>query len=470
MENVNISRKPSFMDRYISWFEKWMPESLFICFILTMLITFLAVIFTDAPIFSVGETKGIIDGWTDGFWGLLAFTMQMTLLLATGSAVASSPPAKKLLSKLAHLPQTRTQFFLVGGLVAGAFGYIHWGLGMMVAIVFGRELLAQARKRGVKIHAPLFVATIFFGFLPAAAGISGAAVLYAATPGYLKTLVPDMYKDATPVSIPLSESVFNPKFIILLLICMSIPIIFAKLAHPKDESKILELDDEIYQEIISSQEAIKISRNTPAEKANGARWIMYLIGGVIFAFSVFKLANRGIMGLDLNSFNFLFLGLGMLLCANWGPDYYGKLFKQGVIDSYGFVIQFPFYAGIFGIISATGLGIVISHGFTSISTQSTWPVIAYIYSGLLNIAVPSGGSKFIIEAPYIIPTSLDLGVNIGKVLQAYQMGDASTNLIIPFFALPYLSNFKLKFNQIVAFTVPCVGIVILLTITYLTFF
>ena len=470
MENYNVKRKASLMDRYIAWFEKWMPESLFICFILTLLIAFLAIILTDAPIIGSDVTKGIIDGWAAGFWGLLAFTMQMTVLLATGSAVASSPPAKKALSKLAQIPKTRTQFFLVGAITAGLFGYIHWGLGMMVAIVFGRELLAQAKKNGIKIHAPLFVATLFFGFLPAAAGISGAAVLYAATPGYLKSLVPDIYMQATPDAVTLAESVFNLQFILLLLICMFVPVLFAKISHPKDESKIIELNEEIYKEILSSQESIYIPRKTPSEKANGARWIMYLIGGIIFGYSVIKLVNNGIMGLDLNSFNFLSLGLGMLLCANWGPEYYGKLFKQGVIDSYGFIIQFPFYAGIFGIISSTGLGIVISHAFTSISTTTTWPIIAYIYSALLNIAVPSGGSKFIIEAPYIIPTSLDLGVNIGKVLQAYQMGDATTNLIIPFFALPYLSNFKLKFNQIVAYTVPCVGIVILLTISYLLIF
>lgn len=109
------------------------------------------------------------------------------------------------------------------------------------------------------------------------------------------------------------------------------------------------------------------------------------------------------------------------------------------------------------MISFTGLGVVISGFFTSISTATTWPVIA----------VPSGGSKFIIEAPYIIPTTVDLGADMGLVLQAYQMSDGATNLLIPFFALPYLANFKIKFSQAVGYTVPLVLVVIAVICIYL---
>ena len=193
---------------------------------------------------------------------------------------------------------------------------------------------------------------------------------------------------------------------------------------------------------------------------------MYFIGIVGFAYSVWSLISKGIAGLDLNSFNFLFVTLGMLLCAQHGPEYYASLIKKGIDGTWGFILQFPFYAGIFGLISATGLGMVITDFFTSISTENTWPVIAFLYSGLLNIAVPSGGSKFVIEAPYMVPTTLDLGADLGLVLQAYQMGDATTNLLIPFFALPYLANFKMKFSQVVSYTLPAVLTVIVISCIY----
>ena len=119
------------------------------------------------------------------------------------------------------------------------------------------------------------------------------------------------------------------------------------------------------------------------------------------------------------------------------------------------------------MIGLTGLGIVISHAFTAISTATTWPFIAFIYSGILNIAVPSGGSKFVIEAPYIVPTTLDLHADLSLVMQGYQMGDAVFNLLIPFFALPYLANFKMKFGEVVGYTVPPVLIMIGVVSAYL---
>ncbi len=455
------------MDRYIDGFMKWMPESLFICFILTFIVIMMAVLMTDSPFIGTEKTGGIIYGWVNGFWGLLSFAMQMTVLLATGNAVASSPPAHKMFRFLAKLPKTRVQVFVFSVIVGSLFGFLHWGLGMMVAIVFGKELLVQARQKGIKIHTPLFVATLFFTFLPATSGLSGAAVLYSATPNYLKNSVADSYKALVPESVPLTSSVLNIQFISLLIVCMLVPLFFALFIHPKDQGKIVELDQEVYQSSLESSAALSIPRRTPAEKMNASPLVMYITGSLIFGYSLYHFSRVGLSGLDLNSFNFLFLGLGLLLCGQEGPEYYGSLFKNGVMSSWGLVLQFPFYAGIFGIIQTTGLGLEISHFFVSISNGTSWPVLAYIYSALLNIAVPSGGSKFVIEAPYIIPASIEVGNDLGKILQAYQLGDATTNLIVPFWALSYLSHFKLKFNQIVAYTIPCVLVVSVIIILYL---
>lgn len=214
------------MDRYIDGFMKWMPESLFICFILTFLVVTMSVLMTDRPFIGTEKTGGIIYGWVNGFWRLLSFAMQMTILLATGNAVASSPPAHKMFKSLAKLPQTRTQIFIFSIVVGSIFGFLHWGLGMMVAIVFGKELLVQARQKGIKVHTPLFVATLFFTFLPATSGLSGAAVLYSATPDYLRNSVADAYKQVVPESVPLTESVLNLPFISLLVVCMLVPLCF----------------------------------------------------------------------------------------------------------------------------------------------------------------------------------------------------------------------------------------------------
>lgn len=458
------------MDKYLGWFTRWMPESFVICLGLTVFVGFFAFIATDAPLWSMdAETTSVVSAWADGFWSLLAFTMQMTVLLATGSAVASSPPAQRILTRIACIPNNRVQAILLGSISAAVLGYLHWGLGMMAAIVLGKEILAQSRRKGYDLHPPVMIAALFMAFLPSSAGLSGAAVLYSATPNYLRDLVPEDYKSRVPESLGLTETVLRWDFIILLLAASAVTISFALLMHPRTKNKVEVISDELLAEIEDGADGVSVPRNTPAEKANASRWIMYLVGGVGLLYSVFNLVTNGVAGLNLDSFNFLFLSLGMVLTANYGPEYYAKLIRDGIQGTWGFILQFPFYAGIFGIISLTGLGVIISGFFTSISSATTWPVIAFIYSGILNIAVPSGGSKFVIEAPYIIPTTVDLGADMGLVLQAYQLGDAVTNLLIPFFALPYLANFKIKFSKVVGYTVPPVLVVFVITCVYLYF-
>lgn len=465
---TRFENKPRFLDRYLAWFIRWMPDSFVICLALTLIVGALAFFLTGTPLWSSdSDTVTIISSWTDSFWNLLEFTMQMTVLLATGNAVATSPPAKRLLTRVARLPKTRSQVIILAGVVGALLGFVHWGLGMMGGIVLGKELLAEAKKRDIRIHAPVLVATLFMCMVPGAAGMSGAAVLYAATPDYLRDLVPQTHLEATPVTVPLTDTVVRLDFGLLLLVCMIVGIVFMLLMHPKDPAKMKQVDESVFDEIESGASATVVERSTPAQKANASRIVMVVIGGVGLVYSVLNIAATGIAGLDLNAYNFLFLSLGILLCSNHGPEYYAGLVREGIAGTWGFILQFPFYAGIFGLISATGLGVVISQAFTAISSATTWPFIAFIYSGILNIAVPSGGSKFVIEAPYIVPTTLDLHADLSLVMQAYQMGDAVFNLLIPFFALPYLANFKMKFGEVVGYTVPPVLIMIGVVSAYL---
>ena len=464
---ASTPQKQRFIDRYLAWFVRWMPDSFVICLALTLLVAVLAAIFTDTPVWSGDpEAVSLVGAWTGAFWNLLEFTMQMVVLLATGTAVATSPPAKRVLARLAGLPRNRAQVIILGSVVAGGLGFIHWGLGMMGGIVLGKELLVQAKRNGIKIHAPVLVAALFTALVPGAAGMSGAAVLYAATPDYLRSLVPESHVEQTPVSVPLTDTVVRVDFGLLLLVCMIIGITFMLLMHPKDDAPMTDVEPDVLEAAAASAK-VTVPRDTPAQKANASRWIMYVVGGVGLIFSILHIVSVGVAGLDLNAYNFLFLSLGVVLCANWGPEYYAGLVRDGIAGTWGFILQFPFYAGIFGLIGATGLGIVISNAFTAISTATTWPVIAFLYSGLLNIAVPSGGSKFVIEAPYIIPTTIDLNADLGLIMQAYQMGDAVTNLLIPFFALPYLANYKLKFSSVVGYTVPPVLIMLVVVCLYL---
>ena len=111
-------------------------------------------------------------------------------------------------------------------------------------------------------------------------------------------------------------------------------------------------------------------------------------------------------------------------------------------------LQYSFYAGILGILTGTGLGAVFCEWFVKLGNARNFTTIVYWFSSLLNMLVPSGGSQFMVEAPYIMPAAKELGVNTAYVVNAFTVGDLTTNLIQPFWALPALTVFGCKFRKI----------------------
>ena len=75
-----------------------------------------------------------------------------------------------------------------------------------------------------------------------------------------------------------------------------------------------------------------------------------------------------------------------------------------------------------------------------------------IYSAVLGLFVPSGGGKWLLEAPYVMQAANDLKVHLGWVVQTYNAAEALPNLINPFFMLPVLGVLGLKARDIVGFT------------------
>jgi short-chain fatty acids transporter len=182
------------------------------------------------------------------------------------------------------------------------------------------------------------------------------------------------------------------------------------------------------------------------------------------------LVTQGIGKLDLNSLNFIILILGLILHKT--PRNFVASVGRGVGTVGGVIIQFPLYAGIFGMIQNSGLSDIIAGWFVSISTKDTFPLINFYYSGFMNMFVPSGGSKFVIEAPYMVPAAIKLGTPVPYVINSYVLGDMWTNMIQPFWALPILGAFKLPFQRIMpyGFTMVIVfGILLSLCIYFLPF-
>ncbi|KJY86409.1 short-chain fatty acid transporter [Pseudoalteromonas piscicida] len=404
--------------------DKYLPDPFVIVLLLTFLVMILAALFTPAtPVM-------VLEAWGNGFWKLLTFAMQMLLVLLCGHMLAVTPPIAKALDRIAGLAKTPSQAIILTTFVAMSASWLNWGFGLVVGALF-----AKAIARKVKVDYRLLVASAYSGFVVWHAGLSGSVPLTIATPGH--------FSEKSIGIVTTSETIFAPfNLLIVLSIFIVLPLINT-LMLPKDDDAVI-----VDKEKLIEQSNDISNRNTPAAKLENASWLGMLGGAIGLSYLGFYfIFNAGT--LTLNIVIALFLFLAMLLHKT--PANILNSLQQAIQGGAGIVIQFPFYAGIMAMMVETGLAQQISQGFVSISSQWTLPLWSFLSAGLVNIFVPSGGGQWAVQAPIIIPAAEALNADIARVAMAVAWGDAWTNLIQPFWALPVLAIAGLKAKDIMGF-------------------
>jgi short-chain fatty acids transporter len=161
-------------------------------------------------------------------------------------------------------------------------------------------------------------------------------------------------------------------------------------------------------------------------------------------------AKDVVAAINLNTINLAFLMLGVLLHLT--PARLMRAVREATPATWGVVLQFPFYAGIAGMITETALNERIARVFVGLSSRLTFPPLIATYSALLGVFVPSGGSKWVIEAPYVMKAAHDLHVHLGWTVAVYDLGEAIANLVQPFWMLPTLAILGLRARDVMGFT------------------
>lgn len=474
MNGKQPCKKENVMERFgesfSKWANHWVPSSLVLVFLLTAVVAVTALVVCRVPILFSTETQlSLVDSWVEGFWSLLSFAMQMSLLIITGDVFARAPIMKKIIRKIARIPATPVGAIIVLGIVTFVTRWIHWGVGVMVGVALGREMLAQSRVKGYRLHRPA-VAALSPAISCAAVGLATAVPLYVSQPGWIASYVPEEYVDLVPDFVPLTQTTLDPRVMIQCLILGVITIAVICFMMPKRAESIDEIDDEFLDELLNrGEQAEELDRKNmgPAARLENSCVLNFVIGGCGLFWFVKMLATQGFTSLSMNNLNFVIFMLGLVL--NKTPRNFMNSVVSSISSVAGVIIQFPLYAGIYGLVRYTGLTDVITEIFMSISTAETFPAITFVYSAFLNFFVPSAGSKFIIEVPYIIPTAVDLGASIPAVLNAYSFGDFATNLIQPFWSLPILAMYKLEFKDIMAYGLVMCIIACIVTIIFSMF-
>ncbi|WP_434218703.1 short-chain fatty acid transporter [Peribacillus simplex] len=410
--------------------QRYLPDPFIFVIILTFVVFGLGLIFTDSGPYQMAQH------WGNGFWGLLLFAMQMVLVLVTGHVLASSRIFKRGLGALASMAKSPGQAIIIVSVVSLVASWINWGFGLVIGALFAKELA----KKVENVDYRLLIASAYSGFLIWHGGISGSTPLTIATPGHFS-------EDLIGI-IPTSETIFSSfnLFIVIALIII-VPLVNRFMMPSKEQTVTVDLallEDDVQAATIEKEDL------TPAERLENSRIISLSIGilGIVFLFYYFVLNG---FKLNLDIVNFLFLFLGILFHGT--PKHFLEAVVNAVKGASGIIIQFPFYAGIMGMMTASGLATVISNGFVSISNEFTFPLFAFLSAGLVNIFIPSGGGQWAVQAPVMLDAATALDVSIPKTAMAVAWGDAWTNLIQPFWALPALAIAGLKAKDIMGYCV-----------------
>ena len=419
--------------RLSDWFERWFPDA-FALALAAVAVVFVAALATGSSFVQTAQWFGA------GFWDLVTFTMQMSMIVVTGYAVATSPPVYGVIRKLAAIPSNGRNAAAYVGLFSMLASLVSWSFSLIFSGLLAREVAHRVRGadyRAIGAAAYLGVGSVW------ALGLSSSAALIMASPASL----PDAIKRMSGV-IPLSQTIglWQSLLIAAALILVSMGICYYSAPGDAEAHGMRKMGVE-YHPATQTLDA----RQTPGEWLEYSPLLTVIVSGLGFLYLIREVAANGAsIVLELNHYVFLFLIVGLLL--HWRPRSFVQAIAASVAPVGGVLIQYPMYAGIVRMMTESGIATQLAHFFVAISTAHTFPVMIGIYSAFLGLFIPSAGGKWLIEAPYMLEAAKTLNVHLGWVVQTYNATEALANLIHPFWMLPLVGILGLKARDIVGYS------------------
>lgn len=438
--------------RLTSFSERWLPDAYVFALLATLVVFAAALLAGGAP------PLAVLDAWGQGFWELVPFTMQMALVIVTGYVLATSRPVARLVVRLARLPRTARGAIVMVALFSMAASWFNWGF----SLIFGALLARETARHRPEADYRALGASSFLGLGSVwAQGLSSSAALQMATPGQVSPKLRDIVAAGGVVPgglVPLRATIFTWQSVVCVFVEIAVVVaVVAAYAPPADRVRTAASLGVALEPLAIADEDDGGRRDpagarTPAERIERSRWLGWTIAALGLAYLVAFVARSAdrLAALNLNTINFASLMLGVALHGT--PARLMRAVRDATPATWGVLLQFPFYAGIAGIITRTDLNERVAHALVGLSTRTSFPAIVAAYSGLLGVFVPSGGSKWVIEAPYVLQAAHELKVHLGWTVAVYNLGEALANLVQPFWMLPTLAILGLKARDVMGFT------------------
>ncbi|MCA9520922.1 MAG: short-chain fatty acid transporter [Myxococcales bacterium] len=445
-------------------------------------------------------------------FSLLYFAFQMCLMLVTGYALADARPVHRMIERVAAFPKDSPTAAAMVAFVACCAALLHWGLGVVIGALLAKEVARQGRKNGIAMHYPLLGAAGYTALLIWHGGLSGSIPLKATKGIPAASIAPILKSDTLFSSLNILLSVLMLAAIPLFCYLLHpkerdryVPYDPARNPEdtPSDADETATIVDATTRSrglaLIGTLLATWILRRGSSSALDGTR-IGLLAANAILLYLVLHVSLRllitawrrpqaerhstlpkalansrlftlvlawlglGILQIEIatgkavfgfNLLNFSFLFLGILFQET--PRRYVGAVVRGTASCSGIILQFPFYFGILGLMRVSGLAESLTHALASISTATTYPVVTFFSAGIVNLFVPSGGGQWVVQGEIVIKGAQKLMVSghtdlVGRSVMALAYGDAWTNMLQPFWAIPLLAITGLRAQEIIGYS------------------
>ena len=435
--------------------ERWLPDA-FVFALAATVVVFIAGLAIGVP---AGD---LVASWGNGFGDLLAFAMQMSLVIVTGYVVATARPVRRAIEAIARLPRGPRGAVVTVAVFAMASSWINWGFSLVFSAVLARAIARRFAADGRRVDYRALAAASLLGLGSVwAQGLSGSAALQMATPGALPPAIRAIIQNAGQTArhnagasgdgVPGGIVSFrHTVFLWQSLVSVAVEIVVVALVMWRAAPSAASARDAASLGIaLADPDEPEIAPSTPGERIEHSPLLTLAVVALGAAYLARTFAG-GLTTLTVNTINLALLILGMLL--HWTPARLMRAVRAAVPATWGVILQFPFYAAIAGMVATTRLNDRIAHVFVSVSTARSFPALMAAYSAALGVFVPSGGSKWIIEAPYVMKAAHQLHVHLGWVVACYDLGEAVANLVQPFWMLPVLALLGLRARDVMGYT------------------
>ncbi len=434
-----LQKKTGFFNKlsrpFVNLVENYYPDAFIFVIVLSVLTFFLALINTDS------SSIQIIEAWGNGLPKLFTFTAQISIIMIAAHSLAHTLPVERILSKIGNYPKTQIQAYALVTFVSGVASLFAWSFGLIVGGIISKFVAIGCAKKKIKIHYPLLVASAYSGYVIWHMGYSSSAALFVSSKGH--SLI-----DKIGI-IPVTETIFTNFNIFLAITTLIIITIINPLMRPTKSKEIIEIKLKNFD---AGKHVDK--RSDPlitnfAQNIENNRLISFFAGFALIFFILYVFYKKG-FSLDLNLVSWTFLGLGLILSNS--PIHYIKLVNKAAVTVGPIILQYPFYAGIMGMMTDTGLIKVLADLISNISSAQTLGFFSFLSGGLVNMFVPSGGGQWAVQGPVMIEAAKNLNVEPYVIVLGVAYGDQWTNMIQPFWTIPLLAIAGLHMRQIMGYT------------------